>query len=81
MGENSFKARTGQLGPGWVESSLLTQPQRRCEKEAAEDRRTADNGRDIVISNAGMAGGKNFDSSALSILYGIADLAAHVLVF
>ena len=79
MGENSFKARTGQLGPvGGIFS--LTQPQRRCEKAATEDRRTADNGRDIVISNAGMAGGKNFGSSALSLLYGIADLAAHVLV-
>ena len=80
MGENSLKARiTGQLGPvGGIFS--LAQPQRRCEKAATEDRSTADNGRDIVISKAGMAGGKNIGSSALSILYGIADLAAPVLV-
>ena len=77
MGENIFKARTGQLGPvGGIFSSDATTALMR----ETEDRRTADNGRDIVISNAGMAGGKNFGSSALSILYGIADLPVHVLV-
>ena len=55
MGENSFKARTGQLGPvgGIFSSDATTAPMRET-----QDRRAADNGRDIVISNAGNAGGE-----------------------